>query len=133
MRRSAVLILSALGVMLVLLVAGCGGDDFPTGEWTTTAPDGSIALFVYEDDGTWVLSSGPTEQTLEEVSSGTYSTTDETITLETDSYCKGVDPTTEQATYRWSHENDQLTFSVVEDECTDRVEAQDGLTLDPAD
>jgi hypothetical protein len=121
-----------LGVALVLamavvLVAGCGAgsSSFPTGKWTATNSAGEVAVMEYRSDGTWAFTGAGTP-----ISSGTYSADASTIKFVTDSYCKAAG--NEQATYTWTHANDQLTLEKQTDLCADRVGVLDGMAWKPA-
>jgi hypothetical protein len=90
----------------------------------------------YRSDGTWTLSFGPIEgkSQLTEGTSGLYSSTSETITFETDAYCKAERPHVEQGTYSWAlDEAGSMTLSVRYDPCPDRVQLVDGVPYSPAD
>ena len=105
-------------------MAGCGGggSDFPTGQWAATGPDG-IGVVSFRSDGTWTFSFGQSMNDQTEASSGLYSTTDEAITFETDTYCKSQNA--EQATYAWTLQAEQLSFDAVQESCTARRAAFD--------
>ena len=107
-------------------MAGCGGggSDFPTGEWAATGPDG-IGVVSFRPDGTWTFSFGKSMDDQTEASSGLYSTTDEAITFETDTYCKSQDPAVEQAKYVWTLQGEHLSFDAVLERCAPRKAAFD--------
>jgi len=110
----------------VVLVAGCGGggSDFPTGRYAATGPDG-IGVVSFRPDGTWTFSFGNSMDDKAEASSGLYSTTDEALTFETDTYCKSQNPAAEQATYVWTLQGEQLSFDPVQERCAARKAAFD--------
>jgi hypothetical protein len=122
MRRAAAVV-AALSLGLVL-APGCGDDteQFPTGTWVTVEPNyvGDVGVLDFSDDGTWTLSGGMTLDDQQQVDWGTYSTSDDTFTWETDELCKSEGA--EQGTYTWELDDDQLILTVVSDECAQRVD-----------
>jgi hypothetical protein len=81
---------------------------------------GDVGVLDFGDDGTWTLSGGMTLDDQQQVDSGTYSTSDDTFTWETDELCKSEGA--EQGTYTWELDDDQLILTVVSDECAQRVD-----------
>ncbi len=87
-----------------------------------------IVVTDYRPDDTWTLSYGPSVDDLTEGTSGTYSTTDDTITFEADAYCKAMRPHVEQGTYAWAlDDRGRLILTVRYDPCPDRMRLLDGV------
>ena len=119
----------AATVVLCALVAGCGGggDEFPSGQWTATLPSAGPFLADYRADGIWTFSFRE-QDNWTEASSGAYSTTEDTITFETDAYCKSARPHVEQGTYAWAVDDQgRLILTVRLDPCPDRIRVLDGV------
>jgi len=82
----------------------------------------------YRQDGTWTLSYGLKLGRLSQGTSGLYSTTDDTITFEADSYCKANRPHVEQGTYAWALDGQgRLILKARYDPCPDRIALMDGV------
>jgi hypothetical protein len=128
------MLLTAACVGWVVSLTGCGGEDagrdFPTGQWTASR-SGSTAVVDFRPHGKWTFSFGESTDGLTLGSEGRYSTTDETIRFEADSYCKSQDPATEQGTYVWEMEGGNLTFVPQDDRCLGRKGAFVGVVFGP--
>ena len=115
-----------------ILIAGCGGSgsDFPTGQWTLTTRPGGETTADFRPDGTWELT-GPSKQkhVLTQLSSGRYSTTEDTLTFDADSRCEALHYGIEPGTYKWKLEREELTLAPVYEPCVERREDMGGLVF----
>ena len=115
-----------------ILIAGCGGSgsDFPTGQWTLTTRPGGETTADFRPDGTWELT-GPSKEkhVLTQLSSGRYSTTEDTLTFDADSRCEALHYGIEPGTYKWKLEREELTLAPVYEPCVERREDMGGLVF----
>jgi lipocalin-like protein len=130
----------AATVVLCALVAGCGGggNEFPTGNWEANVlstagksaplnPRVLRARAEYRADGTWEFFYRFEDGGWTQTTSGTYSTTEDTISFEADSDCAVQRPHVEQGTYAWAlDDKGRLILNAQYDPCPARVEDLDG-------
>lgn len=130
----------AATVVLCALVAGCGGgggSEFPTGTWIADVPRTASltatgkrilrARAIYRADGTWEIYYRFEDIGWTQMSSGLYSTTEDTITFDADSDCAVQRPHVEQGTYAWAlDDRGRLVMTARYEPCPGRMEDLDG-------
>jgi hypothetical protein len=110
--------MAVVGLLGLGLLGACGsssksGSTFPTGQYVPADTSKGTAIFEFKTDKTWSLAG---------YSSGTYSTSGNTLTFETDTFCKKVSADVEKASYTWTWDGTLLKFAPKgTDKCADRV------------
>lgn len=104
----------AAAFLFLLLIAGCGSSQFPTGEFTSQL-EGRQILLRFDGDGNFtILRDG------RDFAQGTYSVDGNQLTWLTDSSC--ASPNGETPIYSWVYEDQTLIFSLLEkDSCMSRL------------
>ncbi len=117
--RTSIGRIALMGLAVVSLVGACSSGSkstFPTDKYIQVGDSpNSQAILEFKADGTYEFVG---------FDHGTYEVSGNVFTYETSSYCKGISPDAEKASYTWTWNGTILHFAPKGiDKCTDRARA----------